>query len=103
MTIRIDDNTLIYNALDAAITLECANAFMPDLLKEPAENYPTFESTYDHTIDLFEPLMYMMIRGVRVEQDKLAETRIKINTKLDELQKDIDSICGRYINPNSPK
>ena len=103
MTTKIDDNTLIYNALDAAITLECANAFMPDLLKEPAENYPTFESTYDHTIDLFEPLMYMMIRGVRVEQDKLAETRVKINTKLDELQKEIDSICGRYINPNSPK
>ena len=33
MTFKIDDNTLIYNALDAAITLECANAFMPDLLK----------------------------------------------------------------------
>ncbi len=103
MTTHIDNNTLIYNAFDAAITLECADAFMPDIFKSPADNYPTFEDTYNHTIDLFEPLMYMMIRGVRVEQEKIAETRIKINAKLDELQKEINELCGRYINPNSPK
>ena len=52
MTTYIDNNTLIYNALDAAITLECADAFFNDLKESPAENYPNFEDTYNHTIYL---------------------------------------------------
>src|SRR3990167_7510458 len=103
MTIRISDRTLRYNAKDCYITYECADKFMSELNKPASLNQPTFKPTYNHTIELLAPLIYMMARGIKVDHDRLRDTRIRIESRIQELQSDINKLCGRDINPQSSK
>lgn len=103
MTQRVSNQTLRYNAKDCIVTYECADAFHKEVDRPSYKEMPSFRQTYDHTIDLLEPLMYMMSRGVKVDRNKLAEERINISKRIDELQSEINEICGADINPNSPK
>jgi DNA polymerase I-like protein with 3'-5' exonuclease and polymerase domains len=96
MTYRTSDEMLIYNALDCAVTWQCADSYM----KEIEDGYT---DTYNHTIELFDPLMYMMTRGIKVDHDRLGEMRSKIEQQLIDLEKQITERCGRWVNPNSPK
>lgn len=100
---KTSDQTLRYNAKDAFITLECANAFYPEIDKPAYPGQPTFRSTYDHTIELFGPCMYMMGRGIKVNREQLKVESENVGKRIDELQEQINEKCGREINPNSPK
>lgn len=96
MTHRTSQDMLVYNALDCAVTWQCRDGFFSEI----DEGY---RETYDHTIDLYDPLMYMMTRGIRVDHDKLNDVKKKIDAELNELEKQITERCGRWVNPNSPK
>jgi DNA polymerase I-like protein with 3'-5' exonuclease and polymerase domains len=96
MTTQTSNEMLTYNALDCAVTWQCADGFFHEI-------DDGYQETYDHTIDLYNPLMYMMSRGIRVDHNRLKETRSKIEQKLVEIEKDITERCGRWVNPNSPK
>lgn len=96
MTYRTSDEMLTYNALDCAMTWQCADAFMNEL-------DDGFRGTYDHTIDLYGPLMYMMTRGIRVDHERLNATKQKVDKDLNELETQIKERCGRWVNPLSPK
>ena len=54
MTIRTSDTMLRYNALDCAMTWQIYDSFF-------AEIEEGYQVTYAHTIDLYAPLMYLMI------------------------------------------
>ncbi len=96
MTYRTSDEMLTYNALDCAMTWQCADGFFSEI-----EN--GYRKTYDHTIDLYNPLMYMMTRGIRVDHDRLKEVNLKVERQLRQLTEQITERCGRWVNPNSPK
>ena len=95
MTYRTSDEMLTYNALDCGVTWQCADGFFSEI----EEGY---RDTYDHTISLYDPLMYMMTRGIRVDHERLNEVRKKVDIQLLSLEKQITKKCGRWVNPNSP-
>jgi DNA polymerase I-like protein with 3'-5' exonuclease and polymerase domains len=92
---RVSNDTLHYNALDAIGTLMCADSFFPEVAKHG------FLDTYNHTIDLYAPLMYMQGRGVKVDSVRLKETSAIILKRMQELQEKIDATCKRHLNPLS--
>jgi len=92
-----DEITLQYNAKDALAQRVSHDAFMGELVTKG------LIATYDFTMSLYDPLMYMMTRGVRVDKEKLKSAKIKIEKEIEVLQTRIHELCGRDLNPNSPK
>lgn len=86
-----------YNSLDAACTLQARNAFWDDVAKDG------YQPAYDMTIRLFEPLMFMQTRGIRVNMDALLATQQEIRTSAATKQEELNRLCGRELNVNSPK
>lgn len=93
----MDLQMLHYNALDCACTLEARNAFWSDMKSQG------YGPAYQMTIDLYEPLMFMMTRGIRVDMSALEETKRDIETRKKEAEDEFAKICGPNLNPNSPK
>jgi len=92
-----NNDLLIYNALDSACTKEIEEALWPDLEKD------NFSSTYEMTMRLFEPLQFMMTKGLRVDNNELNIARTDISTRADKLQEELNRLAGRVLNPLSPK
>lgn len=86
---------LRYNALDSACTLEIHNAIWSDVQGE-------FARSYQLTTDLFPVLMFMQTRGVKVSHDLLDQTKADVLRSAAEKQKELDTLCGRPLNVNSP-
>ncbi len=85
-----------YNALDAACTLECKEKFWPDLADG-------FLPAYDMTLDLYPVLIFLQTRGIRVDIDALVMTRDDIIRQAEQKQEELNRVCGRSLNVNSPK
>lgn len=92
----MSDTFLTYNALDAACTLECRNGFWPEV----EDGYKT---AYDMTLRMFEPLMFMQTRGLRVNKEALSSTRDDIAAAIQAKTEELHAIAGRPLNPGSPK
>ena len=93
----MDSNFLTYNALDSACTMQCYDGFWHDLLPHG------FQSAYDMTIDLLPPLMFMQTRGIKINLDELEITKRQVLASAAEKQDELNKLCGRELNVNSPK
>ena len=93
----MDLQTLRYNARDAAITLAVNDAFDHEI------DRGGYRHTYDFTTRLYEPLIYMMTRGIRVDHEALSETRKEIEQLIEQKQEELDEIVGHHLNFNSSK
>lgn len=91
----LDESVLIYNGYDVANTLQCKE----EIWKVTKDS----DNTYDFTMRLLNPLMYMMTRGVKVDFAKLAVLRKSLNEQIELKQKRLNELCGRELNVNSPK
>lgn len=92
----MDAQFLTYSALDSACTLECRNGFWDDLANG-------FEPAYHMTIDLFPVLMFMQTRGIRVDLTAMETVKVDIQRTAAEKQEELNRLCGRELNVNSPK
>jgi len=90
------DQFYIYNAKDSAVCIE-ANAPITQELKK----FGNIE-TYEFNQKLFAPLMYMMARGILIDEEALAEHRKEAKIQRDALQKRLDELCGFSLNVSSP-
>jgi DNA polymerase-1 len=54
------------------------------------------------TIKLFPVLMFMQTRGIKVSHDLLDETKVDVLRSAAEKQKELNELCGRELNVNSP-
>lgn len=87
-----------YNAMDAAVTYECAM----ELEKELHEmDMMKFYRT--HINPLIYPLMDMQLRGVKVDLPRRAEARAELTTRLADLKTRLSNNVGYEFNPLSPK
>lgn len=93
----IDYNLLTYNALDSACTTEVWEQVKKDI--DPHG----YRWAYDFTLSLYQPLMYMQTRGIKVDFAGLEETKLDIIAKQEQLQAELNKLCGRELNANSPK
>lgn len=92
---KMSENFLRYAALDAACTLEIHDKFWPSLGK--------FKTANDLTMRLFPVIMFMQTRGIRVNKEALNSTRLDVAEDVKLKQEELDQLCGRHLNPNSPK
>jgi len=94
-----DDKLYEYNARDSAVQYECMEALDKEM--DRLEVRPT----YNFMMSLLEPLLYMMLRGVRLNQDKLQYYRTHLLDEWDKRQAEVFKEC-KVDNPkfiNSPK
>jgi DNA polymerase-1 len=91
----LTETDLVYNSLDAVNTLKIANVLSKI-------DQSRWLNTYDLTISYLEPLLYMQTRGIAVNLAALEETKQEITEEIHKLQKELNSLCGKDLNPNSP-
>lgn len=84
-----------YNARDVAVTDEsCA-----PLLKEVEQR--DMRQTYDETMGIYYPALYMTTRGILANLDSLRRTRDRIEAAEVSLQAELNELVGYPINPKS--
>lgn len=92
---RLDENFLRYSALDAACTKEIHDGFW--------HNIGRFQTSVDLTMRLFPVLMFMQSRGIKVNRAALNDTRRDVAEDIAIKQDELNKLCGRSLNVNSPK
>jgi DNA polymerase I-like protein with 3'-5' exonuclease and polymerase domains len=90
------DQFYIYNAKDSAVCFEANEPITKELQK-----FKNVE-TYEFNQKLFRPLLYMMARGILVDEAALAEHRKEARQTRDELQNKLNEKCGFALNVSSP-
>ena len=86
-----------YNAKDSATTLE-----IWDVLWEQIK-LRKYEEAYANTMRIFNPLLFMQAYGIRADREALEETKIEVEAHIEDIQRDLDKMCGKPLNPNSNK
>jgi uracil-DNA glycosylase len=89
------DRFWTYNAKDSAVALEAFDDAYTEI-----EGY---EWTYERTLALFRPLMFMMIKGIKVDRVRLKKTNEEIKKKIAETEKTLRETAEWDFNPGSPK
>lgn len=87
-----------YNCRDSAV---CIEAYYP--LAEEIYNDVDYHWTYENTMSMFEPCLYMMARGVLVDTVKLNEVKTEVQGTLDEKEAELNDVAEQPFNPGSPK
>jgi uracil-DNA glycosylase len=86
----------IYNAKDSAVAFEAHDAIQEEMDDE-------YRANYEATLDLFDPLMYMMVKGFRLNKERLDQTNKDVMAKTKELEAELERVAERPFNPGSPK
>jgi len=84
-----------YNARDSVCTFEVWNA-----IEEELKDY---QQTYDMTLDLFYPLIFLIEQGMHVDKQALADTKVEITAKIHSLMAQLHEVSEWEFNPASPK
>ncbi len=92
----LDKTFLEYSAKDSACTLEIHNNFWNDIADG-------FMPAYNYTMNLFEPLMFMQTRGIKVQHSALEETKVDVLKAAAEKQAELNALVGRPLNVGSSK
>ncbi len=87
----------LYNAKDAVVAFESMEKMQPEL------DTKGYRTTYDMTMRLLPSLVYMMVRGVRVNSEALAITRRETEAKIAALLERMAPAFGRPIITEAPK
>ena len=90
---KMSADFLRYAALDAACTKEIHDGFW--------RNLGHFQTAVDLTMKLFPVLMFMQTRGIKVNKEALASTRVDVTADIKTKQEELDLLCGRALNVNS--
>ena len=83
-------NDLEYSALDSAGTYQVMEGFWNELY---AGGY---EDTYEHTVELLQPLMFMMTRGIAVNKDNLKLARDEAEKEMEQKQEKLNN-CNKNL------
>ena len=59
--------------------------------------------TYERQRRLIEPLTFMMEHGIKANVEAMREAFNGADTKIAELQEELNNVAGQQLNPNSPK
>ena len=88
---------LEYNAIDSGATFQVMEEFWNEIYTEGHEDF------YIQTMRMFPSLMYMMTRGIAVNEENLQQSRRDVEKQIAEKQEQLNIACGRELNFNSPK
>ena len=86
----------IYNGKDSCVAIEIWDAIQPEL-------DDGFRRTYNETIELFDPLLFMMTKGMEVNKDELQKTKQKVEAEIKTKEEELVEVAEVSFNPLSPK
>jgi uracil-DNA glycosylase len=86
----------IYCGRDAAVCLEAW-----DVLAEELND--GYWPAYNMTVRLAQPLAYMSVRGLKVDIEGLAQTKINLGIEIERKLKELEEIADFPFSPTSPK
>lgn len=86
----------IYSAKDSAVLMEIFPRQEQQLKAQG--NYETYKTQRD----LIRPLLYMGYRGIVCNKEGRQICSDALKREVDELQLELNRVCGQEINPNSP-
>lgn len=84
-----------YNARDVAVTHESHLKLLEEI------NQKDMRQTYDDTMGIYYPALYMVTRGIPANLEALRQTRDHIEASEINLQAELNSLVGRPINAKS--
>lgn len=87
----------LYNAKDAAVTLEAWFGLRADLEKQGNLASYEFQKT------LIEPLVFLQENGVSINTAELSKAALAAKEKIKELTAELNKLCGFELNIASPK
>lgn len=87
-----------YNALDACITFEVAEA-----LEKELEELGLLEFYHSHAHQLIDPLMEMARKGVKIDEEMRRDEAARLRSSISELEKQLRDLVGHDLNPGSNK
>ena len=90
-------NFWIYNAKDSVVCFEMWFLFV-DMMKKDG-----FWQTYCDTVEMFPSLLYMMIRGIAIDTERLEDTKKQVAARLKEKEDELEEVADYSFNPASPK
>lgn len=86
-----------YSCQDSAVSAECMVRLDQELDEQG------YRQPYEMTLTLYQPLLAMMLRGMRVDKEALDKARVQITQERDKAQEELNQACGCELNPNSSK
>lgn len=86
-----------YNAMDSTTVIEAFPTIMRDLKRH--HNIDTYEKQKM----LIEPLVFMRSKGICMDAEGLKEASAEATEEINELQKELNTLAGMELNPNSWK
>jgi uracil-DNA glycosylase family 4 len=86
-----------YNGLDSVVCLAALPKQEEDLRKQG-----NIKTAIRQT-NIVEPLVYMMCKGIKVDINEMKKSKIELEEKLTNLQKELNEKADFELNPNSPK
>lgn len=87
-----------YNCKDSAVLPEIHDEIYPEILADEA-----LTNTLNMTMANLEPCLYMMLRGDKVDEEKLSKTKTSIDEDLKVKEQELKDVAEIEFNPNSPK
>lgn len=93
---KMDKEFLEYSALDSACTLEIWEGIKDEL-------NAGYRPAYQMTLAILPVLMFMQTRGLKVNHTLLDEAKTDVLRSKAEKQDELNRLCGRELNVNSPK
>lgn len=94
-----DQQRALYNCIDAAVTLKVWNQINHELVADE----PGYEPIYRQTMDLYEPVIFMSTRGLKIEREALEAEKQRVTDSIREKQAELDKMTEGKLNPMSPK
>ncbi len=80
-----------YNAKDAALTLEVWHAIKGQIQQND------FYDTYRFHMDMYDPINFMVLRGIKVDKEAIAKAQVLAQSKISENQDKLKAIIGDHF------
>lgn len=93
----MDNTKALYNALDTFVTLQIIDTLRPQCVEEG------YSQTYRMTLDSYDPLIFMSIRGIRVDSAGIHQAAALARDSAARLRAELNQLAKRDLDPQSPK
>lgn len=97
-----DQRLFTYNCLDVCRTWEVWQGEQRQM-ERMAEGWPALPEVDEFQQGLFEPVLWSMERGIRVDLAQRKRVAQQLALHIEELEKDLEVMFGHPLNVNSPK
>lgn len=90
------DNFWTYNARDSVCALEVYHSIMEEM-------DPEYLTNYNETMGMFPSIMYMMLHGVFINEERLKATNARVAAEIKQKEAELAKVAEWAFNPSSPK